>query len=411
MAKPLTQLTIDSLKAVDKRREVPDGRVGGLYLVVQASGAKSWAVQYRSDCVQKKYTLGPHPAVDLDTARRRALEALGDVAGGEWILPPPRGPQGKPARRLTNDRLADVAASYIERYAKRSVGPGWARETQRLLKVEIVPKLGAKRLSDIRRADVHDLLDDILDRGAPFTANRTLSVLRRVFNWSVEREIISASPIDGMKPPAVEASRDRVLNDDEIRPVWDALDAVGHPFCAFGKLLFLTGARRAEAAGVKWAEVDLDAGVWTLPAERTKNGRQHQVPLADMAVRILQDLPRIGVRRTVSFSRRPATTAVSGYSHAKAAIDRAISAEMATWTFHDIRRTVATNLQKLGVRLEVTEAVLNHVSGSRAGIVGIYQRHSWSEEKRAALDAWARKLEAIVTDAEASNVVALARAR
>jgi integrase len=143
---------------------------------------------------------------------------------------------------------------------------------------------------------------------------------------------------------------------------------------------------------MRWAEVDLEARTWTLPGSRTKNGREHQVPLSDAAVRVLQDLPRIGDKPDGFVFTTTGTTAVSGYSHAKAAIDRAVSAEMATWTFHDLRRTVATNLQKLGVRLEVTEAVLNHVSGSRAGIVGIYQRHSWAAEKRAALDVWAASL-------------------
>ena len=397
MAKPLTQFTIDNLKPAAARREVPDGRVGGLYLIVQPSGARSWAARYRFDGRQKKHTLGPYPALDLATARRRALEALGDVAGGnDPAAAKKAAKEARKAEQSADDRVANVAKSFTEKYLKRHVGPGWAREAERLLRKEILPVIGLKRLRDVRRADAIDILDGIVDRGAPFTANRALAVLTRLGNWAVEREIIPASPFDRIKPPAVETSRERVLSDDEIKLVWAAFEAVGHPFGAFGKLLLLTGARRAEVAGMRWSEVDIAARAWTLPGARTKNGREHVVPLSDAAVRVLQDLPRIGDKPDGFIFTTTGRTSVSGYSHAKAAIDRAISAEMATWTFHDLRRTVATNLQKLGVKLEVTEAVLNHVSGSRAGIVGVYQRHTWADEKRAALNAWGEHIAAIV---------------
>jgi integrase len=412
MAKPLTQVAIDNLKGSDKRREIPDGRISGLYLIVQSSGAKSWAARYRFDGKQCKYTIGAYPAVDLSTARKKALEALADVAGD--IDPAARKKAAREARkaeRTANDRVADVARAFVDKYLKRHVGPGWAREAERLLRKEIVPAIGSKRLRDVRRGDAIDILDGIVDRGAPFTANRALAVLTRLGNWAVEREIVAASPFERIKPPAVEISRERVLSDDEVRLIWAALGAVGYPFCAFGKLLLLTGARRAEVAGMTWSEVDLDTRTWTLPGARTKNGREHQVPLSDAAVQVLQDLPRIGDKKDAFVFTTTGSRPVSGYSHAKVAIDRATKAKMEPWTLHDLRRTVATNLQKLGVRLEVTEAVLNHVSGSRAGIVGVYQRHSWADEKRAALDAWARRLDAIVDGAEASNVVALNTAR
>jgi integrase len=412
MARPLTQVTIDNLKGAASRREVPDGRITGLYLVVQPGGARSWAVRYRFDGRQCKYTIGPYPAVDLAAARRRALEALGEVAGGNDPAAQKKAArEARKAERSANDRVAEVARAFIEKYLKRHVGPGWAREAERLLKVEIIPKLGAIRLGEVKRADALDILDEIVDRGAPFTANRTLAVLTRMGNWAVERGIVAASPFDRIKRPAAEASRDRVLSDDEVRLVWNAFDAVGYPFGALGKLLLLTGARRAEVAGMKWSELDLGARVWTLPAERAKNGRKHEVPLTELAVHVLSDLPRIGGGKDQFIFTTIAVRGVSGYSHAKVAIDRAMAEKIAPWTFHDLRRTVATNLQKLGVRLEVTEAVLNHVSGSRAGIVGVYQRHSWADEKRAALDAWARRLEAIVTGGEASNVVELSGAR
>ena len=193
-------------------------------------------------------------------------------------------------------------------------------------------------------------------------------------------------------------------------------NSVGWPFGPIVRLLILTGARRDEVAQMEWREVDLDRAVWTLPASRSKNRREHTIPLSDMAIDVLRSLPRIE-RSGLVFTTN-ARTPVSGFSKAKPALDRAM-AELAGeeasripgWVLHDLRRTVATNLQRLGVRLEVTEAVLNHVSGSRAGIVGVYQKHDYAAEKSAALEAWARRLDAIVSGAEASNVVELAQAR
>ena len=230
-----------------------------------------------------------------------------------------------------------------------------------------------------------------------------------------------------MTAPSPEARRERVLSDDEIRLVWQAFELIGWPFGPIGKLLLLTSARRDEVASMEWRELDMEACTWTLPAARTKNKRQHEIPLSDAAVEIVKALPRVEGKAGLVFSTT-GKTAVSGFSRAKSAIDATILealqelAEAAgsageevkpppRWTFHDLRRTVATNLQALGVRLEVTEAVLNHVSGSRAGIVGVYQRHEYATEKRQALDAWARRLDEIVNGAPKSNVVNLAKAR
>ena len=252
-------------------------------------------------------------------------------------------------------------------------------------------------------------------------ANRTLAVFRKLCNWAVSKDIIAASPCLGIEAPTGERSRDRVLGDEEIKLAWQAFELIGGPFGPVCKLLLLTGARRDEVASMEWRELDLEAKVWRLPKERTKNKRPHEISLSGAAVEIIKGLPRIEGRSGLVFSTT-GKTSVSGFSRAKTAIDRHIaetlrkeaetrgedSAEIKApeqWQVHDLRRTVATNLQKLGVKLEVTEAVLNHVSGSRAGIVGIYQRHEYAAEKRAALDAWARRLEEIVSGAGASNVV------
>jgi integrase len=288
-----------------------------------------------------------------------------------------------------------------------------------MLNREVVTRWSGRRLSQITRANVHEMLDEIVDRGAPIAANRRFAALRKMCAWAVERGIIDHNPCDGVKAPAAEVQRDRVLSDSELRLAWQACERIGI-FGPLIRLLVLTGARLREVAGMQWSELDLSARTWALPAARTKNKRQHVVPLSDTAVEILARLPRVeGQRFVFSTTGR---TPVSGFSKAKAEIDKAVleiarreageeAAPIPRWTFHDVRRSVATNLQKLGVRLEVTEAVLNHVSGSRAGIVGIYQRHDWADEKRAALVSWARRLDEIVAGEAPTNVVELAAAR
>jgi integrase len=204
-----------------------------------------------------------------------------------------------------------------------------------------------------------------------------------------------------------------------------AFSGAGWPFGPLGQLLLLTGVRRNEAAGAKWSELDLRERVWLLPKERTKNRRDHELPLSAAAVRVIEALPRVGDKQDGFVFTTTGKSAVSGFSRFKTTIDKRMlesSREKAQargenpadikapppWTLHDLRRTVATNLQKMGVKLEVTEAVLNHVSGTRAGVVGLYQRHDYRAEKRQALDAWESRLGAIVDGGGPSNVVGMA---
>jgi integrase len=424
----LTDPEIKKLALPDKRKEVPDGRITGLYLVVQPSGVKSWAVRFRANGVPKKLTLGAYPAIDLATARKRAQEALGAVAGGKdpAAIKQASRAAAMAERKADVERVDRVAELFIERYVKRSgrVGAAWGKEVERLFKIEINPRIGAKRIGDVKKRDINDILDAIADRGSPITANRCFAVLRKFFNWARDdRDLIAASPCAGVTARTEERSRDRVLDDEEIGLAWRAFDAIGWPFGPIGKLLLLTGARRSEIAEASWHEIDPTAKTLTLPASRTKNDKPHVIPLSDGAVEIVKALPRIEGKAGLVFSTTGATP-VSGFSRSRELIERAMVAELRKaaidrgedpekveppkpWTLHDLRRTVATNLQKLGVRLEVTEAVLNHVSGSRAGIVGVYQRHEYTAEKRAALDAWGRYLDALLTGAPAANVVEL----
>ena len=254
-----------------------------------------------------------------------------------------------------------------------------------------------------------NLLDAVVDRSAPTLANRVLATTRRMFNWCLARGIITASPCADIKPPSPENSRDRVLSDEELRLIWRACDVTGWPFGPLVRLLMLTGQRREEVAGMRWSEVDLDRNLWTIPRERAKNNQAHEVPLSSRAVAVLASIPKVDGPAAYLFTTT-GRTAVTGFSRAKGRLDaviiRALQAEAAAtgqnptevqplprWTFHDLRRTAASGMARLGVNLPVIEKVLNHTSGSFAGVVGVYQRHSFAEEKRAALDAWGQFVE------------------
>ncbi len=428
----LTDLGIKKLPTPESRREIPDGKIGGLYLVTQPSGAKSWALRYRAHGLPRKLTIGPYPAIDLATARRRAQEALGDVAGGKdpAALKQASRAAARAERAADVDRVEHVAELFIKRHVKLSgkVGEGWGAEIGRLFRIEILPRIGAKRIGDVTKNDILVILDAIVDRGSPITANRCFAVLRKFFNWACDaRGLIVVSPCKGIEAPAAETSRDRVLEDDEVRLASRAFHAIGWPFGPIGKLLLLTGARRSEIAEASWQEIDLAAKTLTLPGSRTKNGEPHEIPLSDAAVEIIKALPRIEGKAGLVFSTTGATP-VSGFSRSREVIERAMVAELRKaaiergddpekveapkpWTLHDLRRTCASGMASLKIAPHVIEAVLNHKSGSIKGVAAVYNRYNYSAEKRAALEAWGRYLDAIVSGENASNVVDLAKAR
>jgi integrase len=230
--------------------------------------------------------------------------------------------------------------------------------------------------------------------------------------------MVHANPFAHLPVTKSVAKRERVLTDDEIGEIWRAAGTVSVPYGTIIRILVLTGQRRGEVAGMTWGELSDDRSVWTMPGQRTKNGVTHVVPLSAPARDLIRGLlpgDSNQVKRIASDALvlpGAASTPFSGWSKAKAALDRAVAevrgAGLPPWSVHDLRRTVATGLQRLGVRLEVTEAVLNHISGSRAGIAGVYQRHDWAAEKRAALDAWATHVLAVAEQRGVSdNVVKL----
>ena len=407
MSKALTVKAIENFKPGASRREVPDGDVRGLYLQIFPSGKASWAFRYRFGGRTRKLTIGASPEIGLKDARDLARAAHLQIASGEDPGAVKQAARTDTKALPARDIVEKVAAQFLARHVK-NLAAATRSEAGRIIAKEILPNFRGRRLSEIKRPDVIEWLDAIVDRPAPIAANRALGWLKGLCNFAVERGVLDVSPIAGIKPPAAETARDRVLSDDELKAVWEAADALEPVYAGFIKLLVLTGQRLREVSEMEWKELDLDAKLWTLPAARAKNSIEHSIPLSDQTIEILKALPRIAGSDFVFTinGRNP----IRGTHTVKRRIDT-LAMPMPPWVLHDIRRTVASGMARLGVNLPVIEKLLNHVSGSFAGIVGVYQRHSFSDEKRAAMQAWARHVEAIVTGETAANVVELATAR
>jgi integrase len=424
----LTAKTVENIKPSAARREIPDGDIRGMYLVIQPSGAKSYVLRYRHAGRPRKLTIGP-AEMGLGEARKLAASARAAIAAG-------RDPQGEKAaaREVEREALASkrdsvevIVKEFMDKHVRRSNKPSTAKEYGRLLEKEIVSPWRGRRLTDISRRDVNQLLDNLVARGAPVGSNRVLAIFRKFCKWAVSREIIQHSPCDGVLARSTELPRDRVLDDRELSLVWRAADTLDWPAGPIIKLLVLTAARRGEVAGMRWGEVDFEGKLWSLPAARVKNKRPHALPLSSTALDILSALPRVENRGELVFpagflrrtTRSQGPVPISGFTVLKQRLDRSIaelaetegSAPLAQWGLHDIRRSAASGMAKLGVDLHVIERCLNHVSGSFGGIVGVYQKHRFEDAMRRAIDAWAAHIERLVTGSGTTNVMELSAAK
>ena len=414
MAKALTNMAVEAAKATASRREIPDAGCPGLYLTIQPTGAKGWAFRYRWQGKSSRLVLGPFPALGLADARRAASEARDKLDVGQDPAAEKRAARAPaPAPERPADTFAQVLKDYDKRHLQKLKS---GTEARRVLERHVSPIWGERLLETITRRDVLDLLDDITEAGKATTANRVRVLLSGLFGWAMQRDIIAASPIAGTKPPAKERARDRVLSDDELRWLWLASGEAGQPWPQLIRLLILTGQRRGEVS--RMHDDELHGDLWRLPASRTKNGRAHDVPLSKPARALLDDLDRIGPWVCTTTGTEPFSgfskgfRALSERMAAIAAKERGGPVAIPPFTLHDIRRTVATGMARAGIPVRVTEAVLNHVSGTAGGIVSVYQRHDYADEKRAALDAWARMVLSMVEGEpdriEPRNVVPIA---
>jgi integrase len=372
MKRHLTDASVQKIKPPKSGvLEVFDLGYPGLALRIGYGGAKSFEVFYRVGGKLKRTTLGRWPEVSLAAAREAWRKTRESIAKGET----------PPTDRKTTTMLFEAV---VEDWLRRDQSQNKQRslyQASRAVERDLLPAWKSKRVDEISKRDVIELLDSISDRGSPVMAVRTQAYIRRFFRWCIERDILKADPTLGLPRASNGKSRERRLTDSELAKVLAATNSIG-TFGPVIRLLALTGARREEIAGLRWSEIDGDT--IKLEGARTKNSEAHLIPLSAPAKALLDSMPRIAGSDFVftTTGEKP----ISGWSQPKIKLDTASG--VTGWRIHDLRRTVATGMQKLGVTLQTVEAVLGHTSGSRGGIVGVYQRHDFADEKRAALEAW-----------------------
>lgn len=404
----ITLRTIDSIKPCPAGDVYTwDTNLRGFGLRVTPKGVKSYVLQYRvNGGPSRRKTIGIHGSPWTTQAARKEAERLLMIVR-QGVDPVEEQREAKRKEKALN------VSAYCDYFVDLYLQPHWPDtwpEAMRTLENVVKPRWGKRSLMSLKRADMVKLMDEYADR--PGRKKYVHSLLRKMFNWAVDREDIEHSPLAGMKAPKAVASRRRVLGQEELACLWNACDRVGWPWGPYVRLLILTMQRRQEVAEMDWSEVDLDAKIWTLPAERAKNGEPHIVPLTDLAI---DQLNAMYPKASGLIFTTTGKTAVSGFSKAKRTLDEemieiahqrhsarggtAKPASFPEWRLHDIRRTGATNLQALGIPIEVTEAVLNHISGTRSGVAGIYNRYKYEPEKRGALERWDSHLAALVQTA------------
>lgn len=369
------------------QEEHPDsgpGYVRGLRLRVGTSGKKTWTVRARAGATVVNKKLGTYPPMSLAAARaaaERLLAALGRDGSTEAI-----------------DRTFGAAAGFwIERVAKAK-NDSW-RHQERQLERHVLPAWRDRRMVDIRRADVRELIEGIEGEILP---NRVLTLIKTIFRYALSRDWIDASPAEGVTKPKEETERDRVLSMDETVRVWRAAQLLGYPFDQYIRALQLAAQRRTEVASMRWADVDLDAATWIIPAADTKGERTHLVPLSPALVAILRSVPQLGPFVFTSDGEGH----INGFAKCKSRLDTFLAAAgepIAPWTLHDLRRTAATHMVRLGISEEVVGRVLNHAP--KGVTAKVYALHSYAPEKRSALDRWAAELTRAVEGEPASKVV------
>jgi integrase len=401
----ITKKSIDAVEAGSSSQFLWDTDLKGFGAKITPSGSISYVLQFRMggrETIARRYTIGSHGSPWTPTTARSEAERL-LLLVGQGIDPVEA---DKQRRREAIDLAFDNYARHFTRSCK---GEGWRRLVERVIRLHLEPVLRKKPLPSITRADIVSVLDQMPEEQVANRRN-VFAVMRRLFRWAVSRGDLERSPMEGMETPPPVRPRDRWLSDKELRLIWHATPECHPCFGPIVRLLILTGQRREEVCGMHWQELDRAERLWTLPGQRTKNSEFNTIPLNQLA---MIELDRLAGGEKWPRNGRVFATAsgagFAGYHKGKMKLDSAIEETegepLPPWRLHDLRRTLATNFQRLGVRFEVTEAVLNHVSGSRAGVAGVYQRHDWKEEKRHALDDWNKHLDCVLHDATPSTAV------
>ncbi len=381
MRKKLTHRTLTTLKPPESGiLDVWDTELRGFGIRVASNGRKTWFVRYRHAGRKRRLGLGTFPPLSLAAARKEAKTKLSEAELG-------KDPAGEKAAQRKAPTFGALAELYLEKHASKKKS---GREDKRILTVELLPKWRNTHAAEIRRADVIALLDKIAERPAPIMANRTLALARKMFNFGIQRGLVEANPCVLVQRPGQERRRDRVLTEDEIKTLWGELERElkVHGMAAVFKLLLLTAQRRSEVLGMSWPELDLKAGWWTIPGERSKNGLPHRVPLSPQTLRVLESLPQSG------HWVFPSPRGDGHITNIQKCVERIRKRARLDWRAHDLRRTAASHMTGAGISRLVVSRILNH---HEPGVTAAYDRHSYDPEKRQALELWGRRVEGIVT--------------
>ncbi len=365
-----------------------DESLSGFGVRVHHSGRKTYFVRYTVEGKRRRMNLGTYPTLPLADARDKAKQVLGQIASGA-------DPQAKRQVDREAETFGDLAAEYLERHAKLKKR-SW-REDERVIRVELLPSWKNRKAKKVSRRDISDLLDGIVERGAPIMANRTKALISKIFNFGLSRDVVKFNPCLGVPMPAKARQRDRVLDENEIRAFWRALEGMQPIMAATFKMRLLTAQRGTEVLRMRWEQVEGDW--WTIPAEVAKNGLAHRVPISPQVRALLEELRGLTGHSVWVF----ASTQKKG-SHLKtvtrAAQRIAQAAGLKDFSSHDLRRTAASHMTSMGIPRLVVSKILNH---AESGITAVYDRHSYDWEKRRALEAWSCRLGEIIWRSEASS--------
>lgn len=435
MGRGLTDLAVKGIKPGSVRREIRDESMTGLYLVVQTSGLKSWALRYRFGGRPRKYTIGQYPGITLGAARKFAEAAHVKIANG--IDPGQEKVEVKRnAKRQRvvwkSDLFEDSFDDFYERYVK--VNNKRPEEQKQTFSKHFLPRFRGRTIHQVTKQDVIDALDEMVElEGLKGGANRAFSKLRKFFNWLIEKNRMTVSPCEGVVPPVKETKRTRKLSDEELYVFWLATEKLGYPFGPLYQLLLLTVQRMSEISDSIWNEYGPAYEVFSLPESRSKNGEPQEITLPKQARSIIRNLPRQMATRTVGGVEKltpskflfttTGVTAVSGMSRAREILDREMLKIARTraeergedpdqviiehFTIHDLRRTATSGMAKLGVPPHVAEAILNHTSGIISGVAAVYNQYQYDSEKTDALQMWADHLDLLIAKHSGKNVVEL----
>lgn len=396
----LTAAEVRALHLKDGTTEaiVFDTDVPGFGVRLRAGGSKSYVFQYKLGAKQRRLTLGPASALDLGKARAVAKDLYAKVRlGGD-----PAG-EKQHAKLKASETFEAIAAHYL-RHQQARLRPRSYAQVQRHINLYAKP-LHRLQLEKITKRDIAACVAAVRTASGIVTGNRTRSTLSAFFAWAMGEGLAEANPVVGTNR-GEERPRERVLDPGELRAIWNELADDG--FASIVKLLMLTGQRAGEVAGLRWSEIHGDTIV--LPGERTKNHRPHTIPLSQAAHAIIVRQPRREGRDLIFGTTSGPFT---GWSYGKGELDRRIAAatgrSLPDWRVHDLRRSFATHAAEIGIQPHIIEAILNHVSGHKAGVAGVYNRATYEPEKRTALDRWTAHLLAIVEGSE-SKITPLRRA-